>query len=196
VSYARRSRQVPGSAGLSALVIMLASTVVCVRVAAIIAAVNPGSLAVCAAPILALLLIMALLSAATWLLARKETVEMAPPGNPTELKSALAFTLIFAVVLFAVTAAKEYFGQRGLYLVAGLSGLTDMDAITLSTAQMAQAGRLAPDTVGNLVVIAYLANLVFKGLTVALLGSRPLLRWISVLFTLAFAGGLAVLSYW
>jgi uncharacterized membrane protein (DUF4010 family) len=33
-------------------------------------------------------------------------------------------------------------GSRGLYAVAALSGLTDVDAITLSTAQLVNAGRI------------------------------------------------------
>ncbi len=62
--------------------------------------------------------------------------------NPTELKAALWFGLLFAIVLLAVAAAKERLGQGGLYFVAGLSGLTDMDAISLSTAQLVNSGTL------------------------------------------------------
>ena len=46
----------------------------------------------------------------------------------------------------AVAAAKEHFGETGLFLVASLSGLTDVDAITLSTAQLIQSGHVSTDT--------------------------------------------------
>jgi uncharacterized membrane protein (DUF4010 family) len=76
-----------------------------------------------------------------------------PPAeheNPAELKFALLFVILYAVILLAAAAAREWFGTRGLYVVAALSGLTDMDAITLSTAQLVEwpgrrRGRLAGD---------------------------------------------------
>jgi uncharacterized membrane protein (DUF4010 family) len=50
------------------------------------------------------------------------------------------------VVLFAVAAAKEHFNDKGLYVVAALSGLTDIDAITLSATNLIKSGRLKLDT--------------------------------------------------
>jgi len=72
--------------------------------------------------------------------------------------SALLFGLIYAVVLFVVAAAKERYGARGLYAVAALSGLTDVDAITLSTAQLVNAGRLNAEDGWRLVVLAAISN--------------------------------------
>jgi hypothetical protein len=60
--------------------------------------------------------------------------------NPAELQAAVIFTIIYAVVLLAVAFAKDYFGAAGLYIVSVFSGLTDMDAITLSTAHLPEAG--------------------------------------------------------
>ena len=64
-------------------------------------------------------------------------------------------------------------------------GLTDMDAITLSTAQMVQEGRLEPSTGWRVILIGAMANLVFKALAVAVLGSRRLLVWVGMAFAIA-----------
>ena len=100
------------------------------------------------------------------------------------------------MVIFAVAVAKEYFGTGGLYVVALLSGLTDVDAITLSTGRLAAEGRLDTATSWRLILLATPANLVFKGGAVAVLGSRPLLGRIAVLFGIAVVGGLLIFWLW
>jgi uncharacterized membrane protein (DUF4010 family) len=101
---------------------------------------------------------------------------------PSSLRSAVVFGLLYAAVLFAVAAAKEYFGNAGLYGVAFLSGLTDMDAITLSTAQLVKVGRLDPTAGWRLILLGGMANLAFKAGAVALLGSPALRRQTGLLF--------------
>ena len=60
----------------------------------------------------------------------KHGEQMPEPANPAELKSALIFGMIYALVTLAVGAVKQYVGSAGLYAVAIVSGLTDMNAIT------------------------------------------------------------------
>ena len=101
------------------------------------------------------------------------------PGqaNPTQLKSAVFFGGMYALVLLALAATEKYVGGEGLYVVAGLSGLTDMDAITLSTARLARDGD--PVLLANgwrVIVVAGLANLVFKTGIVGIMGNRRLLH--------------------
>ena len=175
---------------------MLASTILYVRVLGVLVAVCPAALPLAGPPLATMLSIMAALAAAAWLSARREPADLPVHGNPTELKSALLFTLLFALVLLAVAAAKEYLGQRGLYGVALLSGLTDMDPITLSTAQMVNAGRLEADTCWRLILLASLANLVFKGAMAALLGGSALFRHLAPWFGLALAAGGLLLAAW
>jgi uncharacterized membrane protein (DUF4010 family) len=117
-------------------------------------------------------------------------------GNPTELRSALLFGLLYAVVLLAVAAANAAFGDRGLYVAAVLSGLTDMDAITLSIAQLVSTGEVAPATGWRLIMVAALANLAFKTGVVAMLGDRGLLRRVAIGFGVAAAlgGGLLLVG--
>jgi uncharacterized membrane protein (DUF4010 family) len=100
------------------------------------------------------------------------------------------------VIIFAVAAVQDYFGAGGLYVVAVLSGLTDLDAITLSTARLAAENRIEIATSWRLILLAGLANLVFKGAIVALLGPPPLMWRIAALFGSAVVGGLLILWLW
>jgi len=196
VSYARRSVDAPNSTAAAALVIMLASTIVYGRVLAEVSVVASGLLSVVAPPLLILAGVSVGLSVLMFFVAQKEPNELPEQSNPTELKSALAFGAMFAVVLVAVAAGRHYFGKEGLYVVAAMSGLTDMDAITLSTARMASEGRVEPGTVWRAIVIASMANQVFKAGVVAVLGSRKLAVLVAGLFGVKIVAGGLVLWLW
>jgi uncharacterized membrane protein (DUF4010 family) len=116
--------------------------------------------------------------------------------NPAELKPALAFGGLYAAVVLAIAAAREHLGDAGLYAVAVVSGLHDMDAITLSTSRLVEQGRVDADTGWRLILLASLSNLVVKGGIAALLGHRRLLPWVALLFGAAAAGGAAILLLW
>lgn len=195
-TYARRSRETPDLSRLAALVVMLASTVVYGRVLVEIAAVARGSLLQLGPPLAAMLGVCAAVSAAAWLLGRDGNGEPPEPGNPAELKSALIFGALYAGVLLAVAFARDRFGTAGLYIVALISGLTDVDAITLSTARLVESARLEPDTGWRAILLASMSNLAFKAGIVAVLGSRALLGRVALLFGAALAGGGAILWLW
>jgi len=61
-----------------------------------------------------------------------------PKKNPLSLRIALVFALFYALVVLFSHMAQAHFGQQGLLTIAGLSGLSDVDAITLSLAEMTQ----------------------------------------------------------
>jgi uncharacterized membrane protein (DUF4010 family) len=196
VSYARRAAAVPSISSLAAIVILISSGVVFARLQLEVAAVAPEFLPTVAPPLIFLLILMAVCSFALWFRNRRERDEMPEQENPSELKSALLFALIYAVVLFVVAAVKERYGNRGLYVVAGLSGLTDVDAITLSTAQLVKAGRLDAGEGWKLIVLAAISNLAFKGAAVAALGGRRLLTGVLPAYTLVIAAGILMLLFW
>lgn len=196
VSYARRSKEEPNTARLAALVVMLASTVVYGRVLVEIGAVAPRSFRVIAPPVFALLGLGIALSAVMWFWGRGKEENLPEQGNPAELKSALAFGALYALVLLAVAFARDRFGTAGLYTVAGLSGLTDMDAITLSTSRLVEGGGLDPGTGWRAIVLASMSNLVFKAGIVAALGSRQLLWRVGLLFGITLAGSGLILWLW
>jgi len=192
-----RGESVRATAGLAALVIMVASAVSFARVFVEVAVVAPHQFRAIGPPLGAMLVWMAALSAAGYWLGRGEDPGKLPEaGNPAELKPALIFGALYALVTLAVAFVKERFGDAGLYPVAVVSGLTDMDAITLSTANLAKAGRLDVNTTWRLILLAALSNTVFKGIAAIALGSSALRARIVVLFGLALAGGAVILLLW
>jgi uncharacterized membrane protein (DUF4010 family) len=74
-----------------------------------------------------------------------------------------------------VKVTQHYFPGKGLYLVAALAGLTDVDAITLSMAEYAKGGGVADKAV-IAIVIAALSNTAVKAGLVVGLGSGTLRR--------------------
>ncbi|MGZ8921021.1 MAG: MgtC/SapB family protein [Limisphaerales bacterium] len=196
VSYARRTAKAPEASALAALVIMVASTIVFARVLIIIGASAPHFLRIAAGPIGTVLGGLAMVCLVMWWISSKEPTEMPEQGNPSELKAALIFAGLYALVLLAVAWAKANFGTEGLYVVAILSGLTDMDAITLSLSDMVAQKQIDPVTGWRLILVAAMSNLVFKAGTVAMLGSRKLLGRIALLFGIACGLILAVVLFW
>jgi uncharacterized membrane protein (DUF4010 family) len=197
--YSRRTRTDPDLLSVAAVVIAVANAVVYARILAEIALVAPGFLATAAGPFAAMLALLVALSAVLWARRTPSTrpeADPRPPDNPSELRAALFFGLLYAVVLLAVAWAKEHFGSGGLYAVALISGLTDVDAITLSTAQLVEAGRVAAGEGWRVILVASLSNFVFKAGIVAILGRGRLLGRIALVFGAALVAGVVILMVW
>jgi uncharacterized membrane protein (DUF4010 family) len=133
-----------------------------------------------------------------WLLWRRqrpaETASVSPGQNPFELGEAIRFGLLFGVITFAARAAQVYLGDAGLYLAGAIAGLTDVDAIALSMAQLAHGDPGSAGPASRSIVIAVASNTLFKAGMVAFLGAPGLRRII-----VAAAGAIlvaALLSAW
>lgn len=196
VSYARRSRRDAAQSTAAAVVIMIASTAVFARVLVEVAVVAPSVLGRIAVPLVVMMVLMTIISGVAFLTSRTaiDTPEVGAP--PSDLTVAVIFGVLYAAVLFGVAAVRERFGEPGIYVVAALSGLTDMDAITLSSAQLMKAGSIEASTGWRLIVTGALANLSFKLIAVACLGHRRLLGRLLVLFGLSLLGGGLMLRFW
>jgi uncharacterized membrane protein (DUF4010 family) len=201
-SYARRNVVAPENSPLDALVIVIASSMVYARVLTEIAVVAPGFLPHAAVPI-GVMALVSIASAFVWTWrSGHRTTELPEQGNPTRLGSAVLFGGVYALLLFALAVVKDQLGSGGLYAVAALSGLTDMDAITLSTAQMTsqvngdKSAGIDYVTGWQLIVVAAISNLVFKAGIVAILGSRRLMHYILGLFALPALAGALMLLLW
>ena len=196
VSYARRTAGNASLASLAAFVIMIAACVSLGRVLVEVAAVAPRAFASLAPPLTAMLGATLVIATAMYFLQRSRDSKMPEQKNPAELKTAFVFGALYALVLLAVAVAKERFGSTGLYTVAAISGLTDMDAITLSSAGLVESGRTDPSTGWRAILIAALSNFVFKFGTVALLGDRSLTLRVGTAFSLAIVCGALILGLW
>lgn len=112
------------------------------------------------------------------------------PYNPTGLKTALSFAFFYSIIIYAFTYFKENAETDTLPFIAFISGIFDMDAITLSTGRLVQKGILNPHEGKTNFYIALIANLVAKGFMARLIGGRKLFSYllipwlVSVLFAI------------
>jgi len=115
-----------------------------------------------------------------WLLWRRQRsanrATVSAGENPFELGEAIRFGLLFGVITFAAKAAQVYLGEAGLYLAGAIAGLTDVDAITLSMAQLARGDAASAEPAARTIVIAVASNTLFKAGMVAFLGAPGLRR--------------------
>lgn len=194
VTAAKRAREMPSAAWTGVLIATLASVVSLVRVIVEIFVAAPSK-AREIAPMVGVMLIAAIgVSVLVYFLCkRRGDGQMPEPDNPSELKAALIFGALYAIVLLAVAAGKHWLGDRGLYIVATISGLTDMDAITLSTSRMAARGAIESSAAWRAIVIASMANLVFKAGIVAAVGGRAIFVRLLPVFGFIFGVGVALL---
>lgn len=196
VSFARRATKQADAAMMAALVIVIAACVVYGRVFIEISAVGPSLLPYAIGPIAIMLLLTVAPAVFLWLRVGREKSVLPEQENPTELRSAFFFATMFAVVLLALATAKQYLGGQGLYVVAAMSGLTDMDAITLSTSRLVETERVAPRQGWQLIVIAAMSNMFFKTGIVAAISHGRVLRIVAAAFAVPVLGGMALLAFW
>ena len=116
-----------------------------------------------------------------------------PLRNPFSLTEAAKFGAFFAAVLLVVKFVQSRFPGQGLYMVAGLAGLTDVDAITLSMAEYAKGGET--HVAVNAIVIATLANTVVKCGMVVTLGAVALSRPVVLATVAILAVGVGAMMF-
>lgn len=196
VAFSRHARASSAMLPIAVIVIVLANLMVLVRLGVLTTVLAPGVLPHLL-PVLVGGLLIGGLGAAYGVyrlhpqgvgLGAEDAEALAPPlrpqiempalamGNPTELRTAIGFGLMYAAVLLAAAWLSDWLGTRGLYAVALISGLTDVDAITLSSLRLFNLDRLPVAAVVNVVVIATLANLLFKSTLALFIGGWQMAR--------------------
>jgi uncharacterized membrane protein (DUF4010 family) len=196
LSYSRRTAEAPGTERLGSTVITIASTIVFLRLLVEIAVVAPAFFPLAGPPILLLLLLLGGASLLLWFRGSREKTIMPAQDNPSDLKPAILLGLIYAITLLCVEAAKVHFGTKGMYTVAALSGLTDVDAITVSVSQLVGTNRLPAAQGWRLIILATMANFIFKGGLILAVGSRKLFQRVALPFGLALASGMVLIFFW
>ena len=177
LAFARHARGQDDLARTAALVVLLANLMVMLRLGVLMFFVSPR-LAPSLVPVLGVGLLCGLaVTAYGWRrLDAGEELPMPEVANPTELRTALGFGLIYAIVLLCSAWLADIAGSRGLYVVALISGLTDVDAITLSSLRLFNLDKLDANQAVTAIALAILANLVFKSGLVVAVGGPALAR--------------------
>jgi uncharacterized membrane protein (DUF4010 family) len=192
VSFSRLARNAPAASRLLAAGIVLASATMFVRVIVVVGVIEPKLLVLLAWPFGGAALTGFAAAALLW--RHKHTPPAAKQEviarNPFEFGMALKFGLLLAVVMIAARALKEWVGDAGIYLLSLLSGLADVDAVTLSFSKL--AGVDLTMTVAAIgIALATVSNTLVKaGITIAS-GGLPMARTAGLGFAASLVGGAA-----
>ncbi len=108
--------------------------------------------------------------------------------NPYELSNAIKFSMFYAFILFISRNTLKYLGDYGLYIVAAVSGLSDVDAITLSVSKLFTASEVSLLTGIVTVIVAATVNTFLKWFLTISMGSRELFKLVTPGF-IALIGG-------
>ena len=164
VTLSRQAHEDPELREPGQVAVLLACAVMGLRVAILAGVVGGPSLV---NPLLlpVSVMILVLLGVGGWTYrkgAHAVATEGMPLRNPFQLKRAAIWGVALAAVLLASAAARAWFGDRGLLVAAGLSGLADVDAITLAVGSQVRGVGLAPATAVLAIVLAIGANTLTK----------------------------------
>jgi uncharacterized membrane protein (DUF4010 family) len=195
LSYSRNAKD-ERTASAAVVIIWIASGMVFVRVLVEIGAVAPRFLPAAAGPLGVMLAVFAVGTLTVWRRGTESGKSLLEPTNPSELKPALIFAALYGIVLLAIAAAQDSLGGAGLFATAAVSGLATMDPITLSTSQLVTRQMIDADTGWRLILVAALANMVFKLGLVASLGGAALAKPLARLFTLGITAGALLIAFW
>jgi uncharacterized membrane protein (DUF4010 family) len=177
LTFSRHARASSAMMPVAVIVIVLANLVVLVRLGVLAALLAPEVMPQLL-PVLIGGLVVGGLGAAYGVhrLQPQGELPALAMGNPTELRTALGFGLLYAVVLLAAAWLSDWLGTRGLYAVALVSGLTDVDAIALSSLRLHNLGQLPVAILVNVITLAVLANLLFKSMLTLAIGGWQMAR--------------------
>ena len=106
----------------------------------------------------------------------------------------MQFGALLAAILFLSQALRAWLGSAGLYLLALVSGLADVDAITLSYSSLAGEGGTTLAIAGLGMMIAAASNSLVKAGMVQVIAGGVMARWTGAGFAAALILGFSV--YW
>ena len=194
VTMSRQARLDPAQRGPGQVAVMLACAVMGLRVI-ILAGVVGGS--VLARPLLLPMaaMVLVLLGYSGWIYrtgSMQVGGEEIPVKNPFHLKRAAAWGLALATVLLVSAAARSWFGDRGLMVAAGLSGLADVDPITLAVSSQVRGVGLPATTATLAIILAIGANTLAKAGFAWLSGGRAFGQRLAMMLGASLAAALFV----
>ncbi len=200
LSLSGRAKTEPRLQDSFAMAIVLASSVMFLRVLVTVAILAPPLVRPLALPIGAMAAGGFIASALLWRHARKKTSTEAgeiPFTNPFELATAFKFAAFFALVLLGAKAATTYLGTGATYLTGILAGTTDVDAITLSMTRLAQTGAIGAPVAVTTILLGVASNTLVKAGMSGFAGGWAFGRRILLVFLgLLGLGGLGLLLVW
>jgi uncharacterized membrane protein (DUF4010 family) len=166
-----------------------------VRVLVEVLAVHPALARVLAVPLVAMTLVpWSAVLIMLWRATPRPEAETLSLRNPLELGVALWYALLLAVLFMLTRALHVWLGEPGIYLLAAVSGVTDVDAVSLSLARMAWDD-VALAVASHAIVIAVITNTAIKALLASVVGGWALARWVVPILLSTLLVGAALAFY-
>ena len=198
VVLARRARAEPAMLRQAQTGIILATSIMYVRLL-IVVAVFDRRLAIGLAPALLSLALFGLLLAGSWYWASASRIGGSPPEarapvNPLELTAAFIFAALFIAISLASSWVRSQFGESGLFALAAVVGLTDIDPFVLSLAAGGTEFLPAGGAVAAILIATSSNNLTKAAYAAGFAGARAAAIPAAALGLLALGGGAA--AWW
>lgn len=168
ISLARLSKQHKNKTIFSGGV-LLAASIMFIRVIIEVLVVNSTLLRLVWVPLATMFAGLLCFFSLLWFLQNKNVSEPARPievNNPLQLGMAVQFSILLAVILLLSEAMKKWFGSEGVYALSVISGLMDVDPITLSLSRSAKHD-LAAEVATMGIVLSSATNTFVKGVIFA-----------------------------
>jgi uncharacterized membrane protein (DUF4010 family) len=199
-AMASQAKQTPGLVNPCAFAAIIANATMFCRVLVVVAILDWTLMTHLVRSIGAMTVAALLAVVALWLRSKKDQPEGSGDAsselslkNPFSLGPAIKFSMFFVGILFVAKIAKIYLGDSGLYLASLVSGLADVDAITLSIAEQTKAAQLDPAVGAIGITIAVVANSVVKSGIALYSGGWRFGSRVGMILLAATGAGLAVL---
>ena len=192
LAYARIARKERDNLALLGAGISLAGGIMAVRLLIEIGIVNPSLLPLLIVPI-GLLAIVPLIATVAIAIRTTQNLSSAEVKlkNPVELGAALGFAAVLSILFVLVRAAQTFFGDTGIYVLAAISGIADVDTVSLSLAQ-ATRENLSLEIAATGILIAAMVNTLFKAVLATFIGGWLLGRWCATILLSAL--GLSLIA--
>ena len=198
LSFARLAREHPQSSRLLAGGIMLAGLTMLARIVVLAGLLQPALLATLLWPIAAAGAVT-LPSEALMLRGRGRTADEQPQlqiRNPFDLSTVLWLAGLIAIILLAAKGLAGQVGNAGLFLLGAVSGIADVDALTLSMTRLS-GHQVAARDAASAILIAASVNTASKAVMAAVVGGERLAQLVggaSILAIAALAGTFYLLA--
>lgn len=192
--FSRLARHTTALSPLLASGILLACGTMYLRILLYCAMISPELLGSLVTPLLAMTLVLYLPALLIWRSHRNGTKVEQPTlhSNPLELKSALMLGAMLTVILLMASVLQQWLGNTGIYVLATVSGITDVDAITLSLTRMSQTGLDSRTVIIGIIIASSVNNIMKAGMAVSIGGKAMLVR-IALPVLLSLLTGIAVM---
>lgn len=189
LSLSRLGKRQPWSQQVLAAGVTVAAATMFPRVLVVAGLIQPPLLFNLALP-LGLMCIVGYLCA--WWLIKHSGGQISTQGievkNPFELGVAVQFGILLAIILLLSKLSRQWFGEAGIYMLSGLAGAADADAITLSLSRMTYLDT-PRELAAKAILLAAVVNTLVKGVMVAVICGDVMARRIGIAFVSMIAAG-------